>query len=172
MSTRSLVLVILQFSCFIYFFLFADVITSGPGLILQIAAVFLCVWAVIIMKPGKFNVQPEVKTNAVFISKGPYRFIRNPMYLGLIVFFGVTIIYEPKLLNILSFFILLLVFIIKIQMEERYLHRSFGKEYEKYKKTTFRLIPYLYSGILIFKIAHLFFHQNGQNLFLGYIYTT
>jgi protein-S-isoprenylcysteine O-methyltransferase Ste14 len=120
------------------------VFANGTGLLVQILATILCVWAVIIMKPGRFNVQPEVKTNAVFVSKGPYRIIRNPMYLGLIIFFTVTILNEPKLLHLIVFFMLVLVFLIKIQLEEKFLQASFGKEYEKYKKKTFRLLPYLY----------------------------
>lgn len=144
MSLLSKVLVIIQFICFLYFALFANVFANGTGLLVQILATILCVWAVIIMKPGRFNVQPEVKTNAVFVSKGPYRIIRNPMYLGLIIFFTVTILNEPKLLHLIVFFMLVLVFLIKIQLEEKFLQASFGKEYEKYKKKTFRLLPYLY----------------------------
>ena len=157
MSARSKLLVILQFLCFLYFALFADVLARGLGLIIQIAAAFFCVWAVIIMKPGRFNVQPEIKSNAVFISKGPYRMIRNPMYLGLIIFFAVTVYYDPKLLNLISFFILLLVFLFKIQLEEKFLQESFGQTYEKYKEKTFRLIPYLYSGFILFSKYQLLF---------------
>ncbi|WKK66989.1 methyltransferase family protein [Lutimonas zeaxanthinifaciens] len=140
----SKVLVTVQFLCFFYFAIFTQVFVSGWGLLVQLFSAVLCIWAVIIMKPGKFNVQPEVKSNASFVRKGPYRIIRNPMYLGLILFFGLTVIYQPKVLHLLIYLVLCLVFVLKIFLEEKFLRESFGKNYEKYKSKTFRLIPFLF----------------------------
>lgn len=144
MSTLSKILVFLQFLCLIYLALLTDVFVNGPWLILQIGAISLCIWALIIMKPGRFNVQPEVKENADLISKGPYQIIRNPMYLGLTVFFAVTVMKDPQLIHLFILLLLFIVFLLKILLEEKYLALKFGKEYEIYKERTYRLIPYFF----------------------------
>lgn len=144
MSAQSTFLLILQFICLLYFALFTGIIVKGPWLMVQAAAALLCIWAILIMKPGRFNAQPEVKENAVLISRGPYRIIRNPMYLGLTVFFAGTVIAEPGTLNILILILMIIVFLLKIYSEEKYLALKFGRNYEIYKEKTYRLIPFLF----------------------------
>ncbi|MCA0931229.1 isoprenylcysteine carboxylmethyltransferase family protein [Lutimonas saemankumensis] len=152
MSTLSKILVLLQFLCFFYFAFFTEILVSGFGLFVQVFAASLCIWAVIVMKPGRFNVQPEVKSNAVFVSNGPYRIIRNPMYLGLILFFGVIVFYEPIILNLLFYLTLVAVFLLKIKLEERFLLKNFGQVYKEYKTKSYRLVPYLYFIPILFTI--------------------
>ena len=69
-----------------------------------------------------------------------YRYIRHPMYLGiLLVFISSTSIYTDL------FFINLLCIIIYIELgsyfEEKSLVRTFGPQYSEYQKTTKRYIP-------------------------------
>ena len=55
-----------------------------------------------------------------------------------------TIMNNHKIIEILVFFLLVGVLIVKIHVEEEFLSQSFGKEYLIYKKKTYRLIPYLF----------------------------
>jgi len=96
------------------------------------------------MRIGNFNVQPEVKLNAIFITKGPYKMIRNPMYSGLILFFSANIISDFSFFSLAVFIILIVVFLSKIEMEEEFLNEKFGAQYVNYKKITYRLVPYIY----------------------------
>ena len=96
------------------------------------------------MRIGNFNVQPEVKLNAIFITKGPYKLIRNPMYSGLILFFSANIISDFSFFSLAVFTILIVVFLVKITMEEDFLSDKFCAKYVKYKKITYRLVPYIY----------------------------
>jgi protein-S-isoprenylcysteine O-methyltransferase Ste14 len=144
MSTTSKILVFLQFLCLTYLVLFTNLIGQGVLLVVQISGFLLSLWAVIIMKPGKFNIQPELKRHAIFIRSGPYRLIRNPMYAGLILIFGSSTLNNHKTLDIFAFILLIGVLLLKIYSEEKYLNKTFGADYLSYKKRTYRLIPFIY----------------------------
>lgn len=144
MSLRSSILVVLQIMCLGYLVFFTGFIAKGWWVLPQLLGVALSGWAVIVMRPGRFNIQPEVKQNALFITKGPYGIIRNPMYAGLILYFGGVSLDQYQPFDLLVYFILIVVLILKIFSEEYYLTHRFGESYETYKKNTYRLIPFLF----------------------------
>ncbi|MHA1147081.1 MAG: methyltransferase family protein [Promethearchaeota archaeon] len=75
-----------------------------------------------------------------FITKGPYRFTRNPQYLGdITLFIGLTIFANSEYL-LITHFLLSLVFIITPLAEESWLERQYGENYLKYKKQTPRFL--------------------------------
>ena len=144
MSKKSLILVIIQFSSFAYFLFSGRFIAKNYWIIIQIIGFVISLWGILAMKIGNFNVQPEVKSTAHFVSNGPYKYIRNPMYSGLILFFGAVVISNYSLLHLTIFIILIIVFMEKIKMEEAFLSIKFGQKYLEYKEKTFRLVPALY----------------------------
>lgn len=144
MSRKSLILVIIQFSCLIYFISLKNFITNDYLILIQILGFLVALWGLWVMKIGNFNIQPEVKSNAIFIKKGPYKIIRNPMYFGLITFFGAVVLNDHKPINLFFYIMLCIVLVMKIQMEETFLQKRFGVTYQEYKKTTYRLFPYIY----------------------------
>lgn len=144
MSSKSAILIFLQFACFAYFIFYEDILVNNTLITIQIIGFVLSIWAIIIMRIGNFNVQPEVKLNAKFVTKGPYKLIRNPMYTGLILFFSANIISDFSFFSLAVFLILIVVFLTKIAMEEDFLNDKFGTQYVKYKKITYRLVPYIY----------------------------
>jgi protein-S-isoprenylcysteine O-methyltransferase Ste14 len=144
MSNRSVILITLQFLCFLFFLIQGNIFASGILLACQILGFILCLWSILVMRIGHFNVQPEVKKNAVFVNSGPYRLIRNPMYAGLLIFFGAGVLHSFQMLNFMVFLLLFLVFLLKIRSEEKFLEKQFGENYVAYKKKTKRLVPYLF----------------------------
>jgi protein-S-isoprenylcysteine O-methyltransferase Ste14 len=144
MSKYSKFLVAIQFLCFAYFLFGQAIFCDGYLLLLQFFGFFISVWGVFALKIGNFNIQPELRAGAKFIRSGPYRWVRNPMYLGILFFFGATVIQGPEKLNILMYLILSLVFILKIHREEKFLTDQFGNSYLEYKKKTNRLLPYIF----------------------------
>ena len=144
MSKKSLILVIIQFSSFAYFLFSGKFIADNYWFLVQIIGFIISLWGVLVMKLGNFNIQPEIKSTAYFVSKGPYKYIRNPMYTGLIIFFGTAVASNYSAIHLAVFTILVIVLLEKIKLEEKFLVQKFGDIYQKYKNRTFRLIPLLY----------------------------
>lgn len=151
MSNKSRILVYIQFSSFAFFALAGSLFATKFWLILQFLGLFLGLWGVLAMKMGNFNIQPEVKNSAIMISRGPYKIIRNPMYSGLILFFGISVFvnfdFEHLLFSVVRLFVFMLlttVLLLKITMEEQFLSEKFGAKYLDYKKNTFKLLPYIF----------------------------
>ena len=75
-----------------------------------------------------------------FITKGPYRYTRNPQYLGdNILFFGI-IIMSNSLITLITHALLILVFLITPWAEERWLEEQYNEIYKEYKKVVPRFI--------------------------------
>jgi len=144
MSKKSLILVIIQFSSFAYFLFSGRFLAYNFWLFVQIIGFIISLWGVLAMKLGNFNIQPEVKPTAHFVTAGPYKIIRNPMYTGLILFFAAAVISNYSILHLIIFIVLVLILIEKINMEEIFLTEKFGENYINYKSNTYRLIPVLY----------------------------
>ena len=68
-----------------------------------------------------------------FVSSGPYRFTRNPQYVGDIVFFlGVSVIANSLLLWI-THLLITLVFVVVPLAEEPWLEEQYGEKYREYR---------------------------------------
>ncbi len=92
----------------------------------------------------QYTLQVKTSEDQTLIQSGPYKFIRHPAYLGLIlVFFSASIAWMSvygALLAIPTIPLLLR----RISIEERAMGLRFGDEYAIYKKRTKRLIPFVY----------------------------
>src|SRR5204863_672998 len=68
------------------------------------------------------------------VIRGPYRFVRNPMYIGAgLALAGAAIFYESwPLLGYVGFFFLA-THLFVVSYEEPALRRTFGQEYEAYR---------------------------------------
>ncbi len=143
MSKKSMILVILQTITMIYLVIFNSPFSLGLGLAFQLLGIGIGIWGILIMGVGNFNIQPEVKSYSL-ITSGPYKWIRNPMYLAVILFYVPIVIQYFRLMNVLVFIVLFIAILLKIYSEEQFLEEQFGDKYLKYKRRTKRLIPFIY----------------------------
>jgi protein-S-isoprenylcysteine O-methyltransferase Ste14 len=77
--------------------------------------------------PKPWTPSPEL------IEKGPYRWTRNPMYVGLTcVLVGLGLALNNLWFSLLAAAALLVVHVIAVLPEEKYLKEKFGRSYEEY----------------------------------------
>jgi protein-S-isoprenylcysteine O-methyltransferase Ste14 len=75
-----------------------------------------------------------------FMTKGPYRFTRNPQYFGDMLLFIGLILISNSLFLLITNMLLILVFAITPLAEEIWLEETYGDEYKKYKTFTSRFL--------------------------------
>ena len=104
-----------------------------PGLGLIVAGLALGLVAVITTRRAGSTIRVDRPVTALVIS-GPYRWTRNPIYLGLALLSAGIAIAANALWPLLSLpVVLTLVRRRHIEREERYLERTFGREYRRYR---------------------------------------
>ncbi|MGA2913216.1 MAG: isoprenylcysteine carboxylmethyltransferase family protein [Methanoregula sp.] len=119
-----------------------SLIIGLSGTIITLSGLGFAVWARVHL--GKYwSSMPAIRVDHKLIRTGPYSLVRHPIYTGIL--FGVAgtaiIIGEP--LGLIAFFLILVVYLWKIRMEEKYLQEEFGEDYARYKKEVPALIPLL-----------------------------
>jgi protein-S-isoprenylcysteine O-methyltransferase Ste14 len=102
------------------------------GILLVSAGAILMAWPQSIFHEHHTTTIP-METTTTFVNWGPYRISRNPMYLGLFLFFaGLSAIFV-FLWSIIA--LLVVVYYVNskvIPIEERQLQKNFGEAYEQY----------------------------------------
>lgn len=79
------------------------------------------------------NVPPSQPTTLI-ATTGPYRWTRNPMYLGMaLVYAGLAIGFDGPIALALLPLVLIAIQTQVIAREERYLEAKFGDDYRRYK---------------------------------------
>jgi protein-S-isoprenylcysteine O-methyltransferase Ste14 len=141
---KARIIVVIQLSCIIFIFASGSPVANHfLLLVIQIAGTAIGIWALFVMGIGNINISPRVKQGAVLVTRGPYKLIRHPMYLAVLLVTWPLIIDRFSFLLITAGFILTMDLIIKMLFEERLLKQQFV-EYEAYMRTTKRLIPLIF----------------------------
>jgi protein-S-isoprenylcysteine O-methyltransferase Ste14 len=102
------------------------------GIVMLAAGATLAVWARLIFHREHTTTVP-FETTTSMVTWGPYRLSRNPMYLGLFLFFGGISVALAFFWSVL--FLVIVVYYVNsrvIPLEERQLRRNFPEVYERY----------------------------------------
>ncbi len=86
----------------------------------------------------------ELKQGHKLIERGPYRFMRHPIYTGHLLMGLGTAIASGLLIAFVGVASFAIGFWIKLRQEERLLLRGFPDEYPAYQSRVKALIPYLF----------------------------
>jgi protein-S-isoprenylcysteine O-methyltransferase Ste14 len=85
-----------------------------------------------------------VKENHELITNGPYRFVRHPIYTGMLLAVLGTVIVVGEVRALVALALFFLAFLGKMRQEERFMESEFPDAYPKYRRRVRALIPYLF----------------------------
>lgn len=113
-----------------------------PALII-VSAYGWGMWARQVIKRGsQMSMLPLPAKEGKLVTTGPYRWVRHPMY-GALILIGVALAWNgPTPARLILVVLLTVWMIIKALYEESQLQKMLG--YEKYRRETHFLIPYLF----------------------------
>jgi protein-S-isoprenylcysteine O-methyltransferase Ste14 len=110
------------------------------GLGVGLAGAALLVWASVLL--GRFMMhEAAVREDHSLIERGPYRFVRHPVYAGYLALLLGSGVASLNVCLWLLWPVSLLGILIQAASEERLLAERFGQNYERYVRRTGRLIP-------------------------------
>ncbi len=115
--------------------------TSGVAAFVCIAGwLILTIWSIASFRRARTSFVPAKPATAL-VSSGPYRFSRNPMYVGFtVLYLGMAFLFAGLWGLILLPVLIAIIQSYVIAREEQYLERKFGEEYLRYKARVRRWI--------------------------------
>ncbi len=143
-TIKSYTLVFVQFLCI------GLILITGPVfpaniflLIIELAGVALGIWAIAVMGIGRFNIVPDPKEGSRLVTRGPYRLIRHPMYLSLLLLTLPLVIDTFTIWRAAIWLMLFADLVLKLNYEEALLEKKLDG-YSEYKHRSYKLIPFIY----------------------------
>jgi protein-S-isoprenylcysteine O-methyltransferase Ste14 len=110
------------------------------GVAIAVAGGSLLVWASSLFKRTGQDPRPWLPSPSM-IAQGPYRFTRNPMYLGMtLIQIAVGIFIDDLWVCLFAGAALLVVHFIAVRPEEAYLGEKFGEDYARYRASVRRYL--------------------------------
>ena len=86
----------------------------------------------------------HVKEGHELIERGPYRFVRHPIYTGLLTMFFATACAFGHLGGVVAIILAFASFWIKLGEEEKLMLQQFPDQYGSYQQRVKRIIPFLF----------------------------
>ena len=95
---------------------------------------------------GKFfTATIQIKKDHELVQTGPYRYIRHPSYLGILILsLGLGIAMANWISLLICIVLPAISLMRRIKFEENELEQHFGQQYQDYRKNTWRVIPFIY----------------------------
>ncbi len=117
--------------------LVASIVLLAAGLILR--------WMAILKLGKSFSANVAIHATQTIKKTGIFRFVRHPSYSGLLIVFAAIGLHTRNWIGLAILLIPTTVALLyRIHVEEAALREAFRDEYERYSRTTKRLIPGLY----------------------------
>jgi protein-S-isoprenylcysteine O-methyltransferase Ste14 len=92
----------------------------------------------------QFSIQVTLQEGHALVTDGPFRLLRHPRYLSIIVFnLGIALVFRSGI-ALLLVVALTVVLLWRIHDEEAFMRAAFGNEWEAYSRQSWRLIPFVY----------------------------
>ena len=113
------------------------------GLAVQALSLALMIWAR--RHLGRYwSGEISKKVGHELVRSGPYRWVRHPIYTGMLGMYLGTAIVAARFHALLGFVIAVFAYARKIPMEEKNLGELFGAQYDDYRKHSWALVPLVF----------------------------
>jgi len=109
---------------------------------LTVAGVAFAIWARVTLG-ANWSGRAVVKGQHQLIQSGPYRWVRHPIYTGLLVAFLGTALLRCAPRTLLGVATFAFIFSWKMVLEERLLAAEYGERYQDYRRRVKALIPFV-----------------------------
>jgi protein-S-isoprenylcysteine O-methyltransferase Ste14 len=87
--------------------------------------------------------EPSIQAGHELVTSGPYRFVRHPIYTGILAaIFGSVLVGGTAWM--IMFAGMLLMFVWRVKREEEFMTQLFPQQYPEYKNRTSALIPFVW----------------------------
>lgn len=140
----ALLLIILLSSAYEFKYIQRPLIPAVHYIGVTLILIGALLFTVIIISFGQMMTpNPVPRESAVLKTTGIYGIVRHPMYFTVLVLLLGVILYFQAFYSLLWLLIAFFFLVYKITKEETFLLKKFP-EYQKYRESTKRIIPYLY----------------------------
>jgi protein-S-isoprenylcysteine O-methyltransferase Ste14 len=110
------------------------------GWTIAVVGFVISLWGIVTFRRAHTTMFPFEPATRV-VREGPYRFTRNPMYVGgTLTYIGIAIAMNVAWPLLLLPLVLWALFVLVIRAEEHYLADAFGEDYASYRKRVRRWI--------------------------------
>jgi protein-S-isoprenylcysteine O-methyltransferase Ste14 len=110
------------------------------GLLLTAGGLIFAVWARIALG-ANWSGTVTIKSGHDLIRRGPYKWIRHPIYTGILISFLGTMLLLGEVRAFCGFALVLLALYRKAKREERFLSEEFGDSFAEHAKHTGMFLP-------------------------------
>ena len=100
------------------------------------------VWARVVLGRN-WSGSVTVKENHVLVTRGPYRWVRHPIYSGVLLLLLGTVIVAGTVVTGMYVVVVALALWLKMRTEESFMQETFGERYRDYRQHVKALIPYV-----------------------------
>lgn len=113
----------------------------AAGAALTYAGIAFAVWARVTLG-GNWSGIVTVKQDHQLITSGPYRFVRHPIYSGLLVALLGTALAIGRFSGFVAVLVAFAGWRFKWRTEEKFMVEEFGDQYEQYRRSTPAIVPF------------------------------
>ncbi len=113
------------------------------GLTMVVAGAGLAIWGRLVLARN-WSGAVTLKRGHELVERGPYRFVRHPIYSGLILMFLGTALVLGTAQALGAFVMFFLLHVWKLRAEEALLARRFQRSFVAYKARTKALVPFVF----------------------------
>lgn len=112
------------------------------GTAVLVAGLAFSVWARVVLGRN-WSATVAVKQGHELVQSGPYRWVRHPIYTGILAGLAGSAIAQDRWTGLVAVALVFAGFWFKLRREEAWMRETFGEKYDAYCAKTARLVPFV-----------------------------